>query len=129
MNRVDIGSMDMLSLSILVLFIGAFLNRKIGILRDNFIPPAVTGGILFSGGATLLYFTMDIEFTFDMRLRDLCLLFFFTTIGLSARLRALAAGGRAIFKLVIIAAVFLVVQDVTGVALAMLIGESPAYIQ
>ena len=45
---VEVAPMDMLSLSILVLFVGMYLNRKIRLLGDNYIPPAVTGGLLCS---------------------------------------------------------------------------------
>ncbi len=96
-------------------------------LRENFIPPAVTGGLIFSGGATLMYFAFEIELEFDLQLRDLFLLIFFTTVGLSARLRLLVAGGKALAKLIAVAAVFLVLQDLTGVGLAMLVDVAPGY--
>ena len=47
---VKIIPMDMLSLSIMVLFLGLYLNRRIRVLADNYIPPAVTGGLLFALG-------------------------------------------------------------------------------
>ena len=40
--------MDTLSISILVLFFGMFLSRHFKFLRDNYIPPAVSGGLVFS---------------------------------------------------------------------------------
>ena len=122
-----VASVDMLSLSIVVLFVGMYLNRKVRVLRENFIPPAVTGGLIFSVGATLMYFAFDIELEFDLWLRDLFLLVFFTTVGLSARLRLLVAGGKALAKLIAVAAVFLVLQDLTGVGLAMLVDVAPGY--
>ncbi len=122
-----IDPMDMLSMSILVLFLGMFLTKKVRFLGENYIPPAVTGGLIFSGVAALLHAYGGIDLEFDMRLRDLFLLVFFSTVGLSARLRVLAAGGKALAILVVVAAVFLVVQDVTGVGLAMLTGHHPGY--
>ena len=123
----QIDQMDMLSMSILVLFLGMYVNRKVQFLRENYIPPAVTGGLIFSLGVALLYAYGDIEIEFDMRARDLLLLVFFSTVGLSAQLRVLAAGGKALAILVVVAAVFLVFQDATGVALAMLTGNHPGY--
>ena len=123
----QIDQMDMLSLSILVLFVGMFINKKVRLLRENYIPPAVTGGLIFSTGAALLYNYGGIELEFDLRLRDLLLLVFFSTVGLSAQLRTLAKGGKALAILIVVAAVFLVVQDATGVALAMLTGSHPGY--
>ena len=51
----SINAIDMLAMSIVVLFVGMYVNRKIQFLRDNYIPPAVTGGLLFSVGMALLY--------------------------------------------------------------------------
>jgi ESS family glutamate:Na+ symporter len=119
--------MDMLSLSILVLFVGMFINRKVRLLRENYIPPAVTGGLIFSTGAALLYNYGGVELDFDLRLRDLMLLVFFSTVGLSAQLRTLVTGGKALAILSAVAAVFLIIQDATGIGLALLAGKHPGY--
>ena len=47
------------------------------------------------------------------------MLVFFSTIGLTAKLRTLKAGGKALVILVVIAAIFLFFQNTTGVLLAM----------
>jgi ESS family glutamate:Na+ symporter len=104
-----------------------FLNRKIRILGENFIPPAVSGGLVCSAIVWGVYANADVQINFDMQIRDLLLLVFFSTVGLSAKLRTLAAGGKALAILVAVAAVFLVIQDTTGVTLAMLLGEHPGY--
>ena len=122
-----IEAMDMLSISIVVLFVGFYLNRKIRFLDRNYIPPAVTGGLLFSLLTWLVYAQLDVELDFDMRIRDLLLLVFFSTVGLSSRLRALAAGGRSLLVLIFVAFVFLTLQNVVGISIAMLRGVHPAY--
>ena len=124
---VEVAPMDMLSLSILVLFVGMFLNRKIRLLGDNYIPPAVTGGLLFAVGVTLIYSFADVQLEFDMRMRDLLLLVFFSTVGLSARLKTLAAGGKALFALVLVAGLFLILQNSVGIAIALAFGAHPGY--
>lgn len=116
---VEVPLMDMLSLSIVVLFVGMYLNRKIRFLGENYIPPAVTGGLLFATGVTLIYSFADIQLEFDMRLRDILLLVFFSTVGLSARFRTLAAGGKALLVLTAIAGVFLILQNTLGIAIAL----------
>ncbi|MDH3638869.1 MAG: sodium/glutamate symporter, partial [Gammaproteobacteria bacterium] len=123
----QIEPIDVVILSILVQFFGMFLTRRIRFLRDFYIPPAVTGGLICSSIVALFYVYADIEIRFDMQIRDLLLLVFFSTIGLSAKLRVLAAGGKALLVLVVVAGVFLVMQDVTGIALAMLLGAHPGY--
>ena len=124
---IEVSTMDMLSMSILVLFVGMYLTRKIRILGDNYIPPAVTGGLLFAVGVTLVYNLADVQIEFDMGMRDLLLLVFFSTVGLSARLKALAAGGKALFMLVVVAGIFLFLQNSVGIAIALGFGAHPAY--
>jgi ESS family glutamate:Na+ symporter len=127
MRTITIEPMDMLSLSILVLFLGMYLNRRIRLLGDNYIPPAVTGGLLSALVTVLFYELADLKIEFDMRFRDLLLLVFFSTVGLSARLRTLVGGGKALALLVVAAGVFLTLQNCVGIAIAMLSGAHPAY--
>lgn len=114
-------------ISIVVLFVGMFLTRKIRFLDANHIPPAVIGGLIVSVGVALLDTLAGIKITFDLALRDVLLLAFFSTIGLSAKFRLLLTGGKALVVLIIASAVFLVLQDVTGVSLALLLGAHPGY--
>ena len=125
--RYEMQPLHVLMLSILVLYLGFYLNRKIRFLSEFYIPPAVTGGLICSTVVAVVYGMADLEIAFDMRIRDLLLLVFFSTIGLSAKLRTLAAGGKALAILVVLAAVFLVFQDATGILLAMAFGVHPGY--
>lgn len=119
---IKVLPMDMFSMSIIVLFVGMFLNRKIRVLGDNYIPPAVTGGLLFAVATMLLYNFANIQVEFDMGMRDVLLLVFFSTVGLSARLRALAAGGKALLALVLMAGIFLLLQNSVGIGIALAAG-------
>ncbi len=110
---------DTLIVSIVVLYVGTFLTRKLGLLERYNIPPAVTGGLLCSVVVALMFVVWDLQITFDMRLRDLLLLVFFSTIGLSAKMRLLLEGGRALALLLAVAAGFLLIQNSTGVLLAL----------
>jgi len=127
LNIINIGGADVLIVAIIVWFLGTFLTNRIGFLKQYSIPASVSGGIICSSLVTVLFLGFDIQINFDMRLRDLLLLIFFSTIGLSAKLRLLAAGGKALVKLLAIAAVFLIFQDVTGVLLAIAMDVHPAY--
>ena len=122
----EIAGADVLIIAIVVWFLGNFLTERIRFLKENNIPAAVTGGLICSLIVTFIYSIYDIQINFDMRLRDLMLLVFFTTIGLSARLSLLKAGGKALAILLAVAAVFLVLQDLTGVLLVKLLGANPA---
>lgn len=113
--------------SVLVLALGRFLNGKIEALSKFNIPVAVTGGLLCSVLLTILYKGAGIRIDFDMELRNLLLLTFFSTIGLSAKLSALAAGGKTLVILLGFAILLLICQDLAGVGIAITMGEHPAY--
>ena len=118
LESYEVQPLHSLMLSILVLYLGFYLNRKISLLSEYYIPPAVTGGLICSLLVWLVYSLADLEVVFDLRIRDLLLLVFFSTIGLSAKFRTLAAGGIALAVLVAVAALLLVLQNGTGVLLA-----------
>jgi ESS family glutamate:Na+ symporter len=127
LTHYEMQPLHVLMLSILVLYLGFYLNRKIRLLSEYYIPPAVTGGLICSIVVAVIYAAADVEVTFDMQIRDVLLLVFFSTIGLTAKLRTLAAGGKALAILVVVAALFLVFQNATGVLLAMAFEAHPGY--
>lgn len=127
LTQYELEPLDVLVLSILVLYLGFYLNRKIRFLSEFYIPPAVSGGLVCSIAVSLLYTLAHVEIVFDMRIRDLLLLVFFSTIGLSAKFSTLLAGGRALAILVFVAFVFLILQNSAGVLMAILFGAHPGY--
>jgi ESS family glutamate:Na+ symporter len=114
------------TVGILVLFAGKALNQRVGLLREYNIPEPVTGGLLFALVFWALYLTSGYRLVFDLQVRDVLLVYFFTTIGLNARLSDLRAGGRPFLILSILVTMFLLVQDVVGLAIAKLFGWPPA---
>ena len=122
-----IAGANIVVLAVAVWFIGTFINKKVALLERYSIPVAVTGGLLCSLVVTVIYYGLDITIRFDTRLRDLLLLTFFSTIGLSAKISLLKEGGKALVILVVAAAALLVLQDITGVLLAMAFGVHPGY--
>jgi glutamate:Na+ symporter, ESS family len=83
---------------------------------------SVTGGLLFAVGLWALYLAAGYRVMFELHIRDVLLVYFFTTIGLNARFSDLKAGGRPFAVLCLLVTVFLVLQDVLAVALAKLLG-------
>ena len=116
-----------LTISIIVLFVGMYINKKVKFLRENFIPPSVTGGLLCSIIVAFIYKFANVEINFDLEIRDVLLLVFFSTIGLSAKFKTLASGGKALVALTVVAFVFLMIQDATGIGIALLFDAHPAY--
>ena len=73
-------------LSVLVLWLGMYLTRKIKLLQAYNIPAPVTGGLICSLVVAALNGFADVQINFDLSLRDTLLLVFFSTIGLSEAL-------------------------------------------
>lgn len=123
----EIAGRQVIILAVLVLYLGYFVTRRAAFLRDNNIPVAVTGGFLFSIAAALMAGFDVAQLKFDLELRNLLLLIFFTTIGLNAKFRELAKGGLALVLLVIACGIFLVLQNALGVSIAALLGRDAVF--
>ena len=123
----NVSGTSIIVLAVGVWFLGTFVNNKIPFLRRYSIPVAVTGGLICSLTVMGIRALFDVTITFDTELRDLLLLAFFSTIGLSAKLSLLKEGGRALLLLMAAAGALLVLQNTTGVLLATLFGAHPGY--
>ena len=127
MEEVVVKGSDIVIGAILVLAIGNAITQKVDVLRKFSIPIAVTGGLLCSILVAIIGALGGPKIVFDMAIRDVLLMVFFTTIGTSAKFSRLAAGGKALGILVVCAGIFLLVQDATGVLLAKAFGVHPGY--
>lgn len=121
----ELDNRQTLIIAILVLFMGKWLNKKIIFLREYNIPEPVTGGVIASLAIGAYYFVSGSEIVFETADRDNFLLIFFTTIGLSARLSTLVAGGKALVLLILCAITYLFLQNFTGLLVAETSGLSP----
>ncbi|MDY7048521.1 MAG: sodium/glutamate symporter [Microcystis panniformis WG22] len=109
-------------IAILVLYLGKYLTKNIKFLQYYNIPDAVAGGVLASlfFGLFFAVFKWQIEFTLNVR--DALLIVFFTTIGLSSKLKTLLQGGKPLLILLIIAVVYLILQNLAGLGVAKVMG-------
>ncbi len=110
------------TLGIVVLFAGKLINRQIPFLREFNIPEPVTGGLVFAILISAVYFVTGLEISFALASRDVLILYFFTGIGINADLRTLLAGGRPLLFLLAATLVYMVLQNLTGVTMANLMG-------
>jgi glutamate:Na+ symporter, ESS family len=110
---------------IVVLFVGKALNARIRVLREYNIPEPVTGGLLFATAFWLLYLASGYRISFELTARDVLLVYFFTTIGINARISDLKAGGRPLVVLTVSVSVFLLLQNSLGAAVATILGRPP----
>lgn len=120
--EIQIDMYQTLALSVVVLMLGQFLKQKINFLEKFCIPSPVVGGLIFSVLTCILYSTGVVEFTFDDTLREVCMVFFFTSVGFQANLKVLKSGGKAlaIFLGLVIALIFM--QNLLAIGVSHLIG-------
>jgi ESS family glutamate:Na+ symporter len=121
-GALQIGSFLAVTFGIVVLFVGKRLNDRIGFLKEFSIPDPVTGGLLLSVLFGLLYWASGVAVEFDLKARDLLLVYFFTTIGINASLADLRAGGKPLLILLAITIGYMVLQNLTGISVAALFG-------
>ena len=122
METLVLDGRQTIVLAIFVLFFGKFLTSKIPFLRNYNIPEPVSGGLIASIVFGLIYGIFDLQFEFALDVRDELLIAFFTTIGLSSRLSTLLKGGAQLGILLVLAVVYLAIQNGTGVLAATLAG-------
>ena len=137
MNTIVVNPYYTLIAATLVLLLGRLLVTKIKLLQNFNIPEPVAGGLLMSFFVYLLYIVTGLSFengltfgegislNFDKGLQDSFMLFFFTSIGLSADLSRLKSGGVGLFIFLGIVALFIVVQNIVGIGLASAFGLEP----
>lgn len=123
----ELGELPTLIVGIAVLLLGQYIRRFVPILKRIDIPDAVVGAII----AAIFCLAADVlagaQIKFGERVRDMLLLVFFTTIGLSAKLNALRDGGRPLMVLCAVTVLLLVMQNVAGIGIATVWGADPAY--
>ncbi|HYJ46578.1 MAG TPA: sodium/glutamate symporter [Pyrinomonadaceae bacterium] len=107
-----------LALAALFLFIGYALQRRIKFLARSSIPAPAIGGLLFAAVVLFLHTRGALDVTIDTSLRAPLQTAFFTTIGLSATLTLLRAGGWRMGFFWLIASLTAIVQNLVGIGLA-----------
>ena len=123
---MELTARQTIIIAILVLFIGKYLNNRIGPLQNYNIPEPVTGGVLASLVFAFIYFSFDFNFQFALGSRDDLLIVFFTTIGLSSRFSTLVQGGKSLVILLVLAVAYLFLQNLIGLSVASISGmEKP----
>ena len=121
-------SLDMyqtLFAAVCVLMLGRFLKARIGFLEKFCIPAPVIGGVLFAVFTCLCYVTGIAEFEFDDILKEVCMVFFFTSVGFQANLKVLKSGGKSLILFLGLVVALILCQNFLAVGLADLLGISP----
>ena len=122
---MQLESFATFNIAIVVLAIGRWLNRKVGFLREFNIPEPVTSGLLVCLLLALIHAINGTEIGFNLQTRDFLLLYFFAAIGLNADIKTLLSGGWPLLILVGTTVGYMLLQNLTGIGMAALLGLNP----
>ena len=114
------------TIGIVVLFLGKRINRLIPIFGKYSIPEPVTGGLFIAIILFAIHSFADISIEFELGARDALLIYFFTTIGINASFKDLAAGGKPLALLLLVTVIYMITQNLTGIGMASVLGLEPA---
>lgn len=111
-----------IAVAVVVLILGAFLKRKISFLEKFCIPAPVIGGLIFAIFTLICYSTGILEIDFDDTLKEVCMVFFFTSVGFQANLKILKSGGKPLLIFLVLVIILIITQNFTAIGLANLLG-------
>ena len=123
--EIQVDMYQTLAVSVLVLILGQFLKKRINFLEKFCIPAPVIGGLLFAVLTCVCYSLGIAEFTFDDTLREVCMVFFFTSVGFQANLRVLKSGGKSLFIFLGLVVVLIVSQNFLALGVSKLLHLDP----
>lgn len=123
--KIQLDMYQTLAVAVLVLLLGNYLKKKIYFLQKFCIPAPVIGGLIFAIMTCICYVTGIAEFSFDDTLREVCMVFFFTSVGFQANLKVLKSGSKSLIVFLGLVIVLIILQNLTAVGLAKLLNLNP----
>lgn len=123
--KIQLDMYQTLAVAVLVLLLGNYLKKKIYFLQKFCIPAPVIGGLIFAIMTCICYVTGIAEFSFDDTLHEVCMVFFFTSVGFQANLKVLKSGGKSLIVFLGLVIALIILQNLTAVGLAKLLNLNP----
>lgn len=122
---IELDMYQTLAIAVVVLMLGKFLRKKCSLLEKFCIPAPVVGGVLFAVFTCVCYVTGIVEFTFDDILKEICMVFFFTSVGFQANLKVLKSGGKSMLVFLSLVIALILAQNFLAVGLSNVMRISP----
>lgn len=116
--KLEFNMIQFAALSVIILYLGQYIKRKVKFLDKYCIPAPVIGGIIFAILTLILKSNQILEISFDTTLQDFFMIVFFTTVGYTASLKTLKSSGKDAILFLFIAVALVFCQDIVGVFLA-----------
>ena len=120
--EVQLDMYQTLAASVLVLMLGSYLKQQIHVLEKFCIPAPVVGGLLFAIVTCICYSSGFMEISFDDTLREVCMVFFFTSVGFQANLKVLKSGGKSLAIFLGLVILLIVLQNLLAIGTSHLLG-------
>jgi len=125
MLTIEINKYLTLAIAVGVLMLGQFLRKRIRLLETFCIPAPVVGGLVVAIVSCILYVAGIVEFVYDDTFREICMVFFFTSVGFQANLAVLKEGGKDLILFLVQVIILIVLQNVLAVGVSHLLGVNP----
>ena len=122
MTMTNLDLYQTLCAAVVALWVGSYLKDRIGLLQRFCIPSPVVGGLLFAFITLTGYLLGLFEIGFDSTLKNLFMVFFFTSVGYQANFKTIKMGGKPLLMMVLLVAVLVVIQNGVAVGIAMGLG-------
>ena len=120
--QIQLDMYQTLAAAVVVLMLGTFLKKRIHFLEKFCIPSPVIGGILFAILTCICFETGIAEFSFNDTLKEVCMVFFFTSVGFQANLKVLKKGGKSLAVFLGLVIILILAQNLLAVGLSKLLG-------
>jgi glutamate:Na+ symporter, ESS family len=121
---LKLNAVQVLALSCFGVLLGTWIKKKIPIFDWLNIPASIVGGLVYAI-LTLILRDRYLNFEMDLVLRDILMVGFFTTIGMSASLQIIRRGGPQVLLFFGVATVGAVLQNIAGIGIARIFSLNP----
>ena len=111
------------TIAIVLMIVGLNLGKRLAFVQRYSIPEPVVGGFLCAAVVGLVYWWAGVRIVFELPMLNTLLLYFFAAIGLNADIKTLRQGGKPMVLLLVLASVFIVLQNLLGMGMASLFGQ------
>ena len=118
MKTITLDMYQTLFVAVIALYIGSVIKKHSRFFKHFCIPAPVIGGTLFSIITCIFYVTGLVEIQFVDTLKEVCMIFFFTSVGFKANLKLLKSGGKRFIKLLVVVALIALFQNLVAVGLS-----------
>ena len=125
MASITFDMYQTLAIAVTALLLGSFIKKRVNFLERFCIPAPVVGGLIFAILTCVLYVTGILEVTFTDTLREVCMVFFFTSVGFQANLKVLKSGGKALIVFLVLVVILIIAQNFLAVGISKVLNLDP----